>query len=60
MSETLETQIRTEIYRAFEKLNADKKLLATIGSWGDTLGDDEILKLLRMWNAGEFKEDSES
>ena len=36
MSQTLEAQIRGEIYRAFEKLNADKKLLATFGSWGDT------------------------
>ena len=54
--ETLESQIRTEIYRAFEKLNADKRLLATIGSWGDTLDDAEVLDLLRLWNTGRLPE----
>ena len=53
-SETLETQIRGEIYRAFEKLHADKRLLATIGSWKDTLNDAEVLAVLKMWNAGQL------
>jgi hypothetical protein len=56
MRDTLETQIRAEIYRAFQKLNADKRLLATIGSWGDTLDDAEVLDLLKMWNAGRLLE----
>ena len=45
-----------EIYRAFEALGADRKLLATVGSWGDTLDDDEVLELLREWNYGSLRE----
>ena len=30
---------------------ADRQLLATIGSWGDTLADEEVLAELREWNA---------
>lgn len=52
---TIEMQIRAEIYSAFEKLGADKRLLATIGSWGDTLGDAEVLDLLKMWNSDQFQ-----
>lgn len=48
----IESEIRAEIYTALEKLGADKELLATIGSWGDTLDDREVLELLRMHNAG--------
>jgi hypothetical protein len=33
---TVQAKIRAEIYRAFEALGADRKLLATVGSWGDT------------------------
>ena len=35
-------QIRSEIYRAFELLCADSDFLAVVGSWGDTLKDEEI------------------
>jgi hypothetical protein len=31
----------SEIYSALERLGADGQLLATIGSWGDTLDDNE-------------------
>jgi hypothetical protein len=48
---TIEQQIRAEIYCAFELLGADRELLGTIGSWGDTLDDVEILRLLKEWNA---------
>jgi hypothetical protein len=43
-------EIRGEIYRALEYLGADASLLATIGSWGDTLEDDDVLVLLKDWN----------
>lgn len=46
----LDTEIRSEIFRALEYLGADRKLLATVGSWGDTLDDVEVLKLLKQWN----------
>lgn len=46
----VESQIRSEIYRALEYLGADRKLLAAVGSWGDTLDDAEVLMLLKKWN----------
>ena len=51
---TIEEQIRLEIYGPFEHLGADRellKLLGTIGSWGGTLDDEEVLNLLREWLA---------
>lgn len=53
--ETIEQQIRAEIYRAFELLGADRELLATIGSWGDTLDDEAVLILLKDWNEEEAR-----
>ncbi|HKF02495.1 MAG TPA: hypothetical protein VKB49_09270 [Candidatus Sulfotelmatobacter sp.] len=47
---TIEQQISSEIYRAFELLGADRELLAVVGSWGDTLNDEEILTYLKEWN----------
>jgi len=49
----IESQIRSEIYRALELLGADRQLLGTIGSWGDTLDDEAVLKLLKGWNEAE-------
>jgi hypothetical protein len=46
---TIEQQIRAEIYCALEVLGADRELLGTIGSWGDTLDDAEVLSLLKEW-----------
>lgn len=50
---TIERQIRSEIYRAMERLGADRDLLAAVGSWGDTLLDQEVLALLQEWNLRE-------
>ena len=47
---TLEMQIRSEIYVAMESLGAPPRLLAVIGSWGDTLSDEAVLALLKEWN----------
>jgi hypothetical protein len=47
-----EAEIRFEIYRALQSLGADSGLLAIVGSWGDTLEDSAILKLLKQWNEG--------
>lgn len=49
------TANRSEIYRAFELLGAGRELLGTIGSWGDTLDDKEVLTLLKDWNADESR-----
>jgi hypothetical protein len=48
--QSLEGQIRSQLYRALWLLGADHQLLATVGSWGDTLNDGEVLKLLTKWN----------
>ena len=48
--DTIQSEIRAEIYRAVEYLGGDAALLAIIGSWGDTLEDADILKLLKEWN----------
>jgi hypothetical protein len=47
----LTVQIAGEIYTAPVRLDADQELLSIIGSWGDTLDDAEILRLLREYNA---------
>jgi len=40
------------VNRVLEFLGADKYLLCTVGSWRDTLPDEQVLKELREWNAG--------
>lgn len=50
---TLELAGKDEMYRAAERLGADRYLLASIGSWGDTLEDAEVLSDLREWTVGE-------
>src|SRR6266478_9779002 len=49
---TIEGKTKEETYDAAEQLNADRCLLETIGSWGDTMEDEEVLANLRKWNAG--------
>lgn len=41
------------VNRLLEFLGADIYLMATVGSWRDTLSDDEVLADLRRWNRGE-------
>lgn len=42
--------LQAEIYRALERLDAPPELLAIVGSIGDTLTEDEALRLLQEWN----------
>jgi hypothetical protein len=35
-----------------ERLDADPELLAIVGSWRDTLPDQDVLRMLRDYNAG--------
>jgi hypothetical protein len=44
---------RAKIYDALEDLEADWHLLAVVGSWSDTLDDDQVLASLQRWNRGE-------
>ena len=48
--------IKNEISRALVLLGADRELLATVGSWGETLPDKEVLRLLKEWNARKLAE----
>jgi hypothetical protein len=50
--DTLDLTDTWQVNRTLEFLGADIYLLATVGSWGDTLPDDVILDDLRTWNAG--------
>ena len=52
---TKHDEVMREISRALELLGADRELLATVGSWGDTQSDDETLKELREWNDGYYE-----
>lgn len=36
-----------ELYIALERIGAPAELLGVIGSWGDTMSDREVLKMLR-------------
>jgi hypothetical protein len=44
-------QIVEELSRAFEYLGADRQLLSIIGSIGDSISDQDVLIMLRGWNA---------
>jgi len=41
------------VNRLLECLGADIYLMATVGSWRDTLSGDEVLADLRRWNRGQ-------
>jgi hypothetical protein len=41
---------KRKLYEALEKLEADRELLAAVGSWLDTWTDDQVLEELRKWN----------
>jgi hypothetical protein len=44
-------EIVQEIYRTLVLLGADSGLLGTVGSWGDSLPDSDVLENLRAWNS---------
>lgn len=46
----MKAQIASELYMAIKRLGGDDKLLSIVGSYGDTLDDDDVLLLLRDWN----------
>tara|TARA_R110000868_G_scaffold390040_1_gene659512 strand:- start:881 stop:1270 length:390 start_codon:yes stop_codon:yes gene_type:complete len=55
MSE-VDLKIINEIYTILEKLNANNELLSIIGSWKDTLEDEQILnELVKINNSIEVK-----
>jgi len=49
-------EIKTEIYRSLVLLGAESDLLSTVGSWGESLPDEDVLASLRAWNDASLKE----
>jgi hypothetical protein len=47
---TMERRIKQELAKALERLGADRELLATVESWGDTIEDERVLTELERWN----------
>lgn len=53
---TVNREIVNEVYRALVLLGADSDLLGTIGSWGDSLPESDVLANLKGWNHATQKE----
>ncbi len=51
-----EREIINELYRAFVLLGAKMDLLSTIGSWKDSMPDQDVLSSLRAWNSSTLQE----
>jgi hypothetical protein len=51
--ETLDLTDAWQVNRTLGFLGADIYLMATVGSWQDTLTDQEVLDDLLTWNAGQ-------
>jgi len=48
-------QIKNEITRALEALGVHPHLTAIVGAWRSVLRDEEVLKLLKDWNSGNYR-----
>ncbi len=46
----LKAKIASELYQAIKHLNGGMELLSIVGSYGDTLDDEDVLSQLRTWN----------
>ena len=55
----LNREIVGELYRTLVLLGADNGLLGTVGSWGESLPDDDVLANLKGWNDATLKEFTE-
>ena len=53
---TTNSEIKSAIYHAFVLLGAQMDLLVSIGSWGDSMSDDDVLSGLRHWNEATLRE----
>lgn len=47
---SLTPAIASELHAALERLDAPPDLLSIIGSYGDTLSNEEVLEHLKSWN----------
>lgn len=49
-------EIVSELYRTLVLLGAGSDLLGTVGSWGDSLSDADVLSNLKAWNSATSQE----
>jgi hypothetical protein len=49
-------EIVGELYRTLVLLGAENELLGTVGSWRDSLSDQDVLSGLRAWNEAALAE----
>jgi hypothetical protein len=55
-AKTVNREVVGELYRALVLLGADNDLLGTVGSWGDSLPEQDVLANLKGWNEVTLKE----
>lgn len=46
----VQLDIISEIKKSLELLGADSGLMTCVSSWGDTLPQEDILKMIKDWN----------
>ena len=46
----MQSEIRNEISRTFDRLGAERGVFAAIHSWGDTMPEKDILQMLKDMN----------
>jgi len=49
-------KVKQELYRTLVLLGADNGLLGTVGSWGDSLSDEDVLANLQGWNEATLRQ----
>src|SRR5579871_4196809 len=52
----IQFQIVKEISRAFERLGAEVGVFSALHSWGDTMPEDQVLKMLKEQNDAMLEE----
>jgi hypothetical protein len=55
-TQTLNRDVVNELYRTLVLLGADNDLLGTVGSWGNSLPDEDVLANLQGWNEATLTE----
>ena len=54
--QTVNREIVGELYRTLVLLGADNGLVGTVGSWGDSLPEADVLANLKGWNDETLRE----